>query len=762
MKPWSAAVAAALGLSVLAAACTATARSASPRPAHTRTAPSPAPARPAMVLQVIPAAYQLPAGISREVVLASGNRLLIAGGLTPGGVSSTAVQTLDPVTGQTASAGQLTAPTHDAAGAVLAGTPYLFGGGDQASAASVQSLAGRGTAALASRLPRPRSDLAAAMIGGTGYLLGGYDGSSYDASVLATTDGIHFRTVARLPVPVRYPAVAAAGGQLWVFGGQSAAGITSVIQRVTPATGKAAVAGHLPRPVTGAAALTLGGLIYLAGGQVPAGPAGRGSTVSATAALTTTSAVLGYDPARGTATPAGQLPVPVANASAAVLGTTGYLIGGDNGHRAVPTVAMLRLVTPAAALPPASGDASTAALQADTADAIGAPAAGNRSQAGARQRGTTAGTTTPARPTPARPTPASPTPASPSPAGPGAASPGAASPTGTGGSLLTSAPWLGPAHGQGHLAPHSDPSVLPGDILIADNWNNRLLIIDPHGRIRWQFPRPGDLQRGQSFLLPDDAFFSPDGKYIVATEEEDSVISVIDIAAHRIAYRYGTPGVPGSANNQVANPDDAMMMPGGRIITADIENCRLLILRPPAHRPHRVIGQTGTCWHNPPTAFGSPNGAFPATNGRYLVTEINGDWASEIGLHGHLYWSTHPPGVAYPSDTNEIYPGRFLTADYSSAGQVVEFNSHGRLLWRFGGLNHPSLALPLPNGDILVNDDYNDRVIVIDPITNRIVWQYGHTGVPGTAPGFLNDPDGMDLTPPNSMLIAHAATMGQP
>ena len=45
-------------------------------------------------------------------------------------------------------------------------------------------------------------------------------------------------------------------------------------------------------------------------------------------------------------------------------------------------------------------------------------------------------------------------------------------------------------------------------------------------------------------------------------------------------------------------------------------------------------------------------------------------------------------------------------------------------------LNHPSLALPLPNGNILVNDDYNDRVIVISPKTNRIVWQYGHAGVP--------------------------------
>jgi len=426
--------------------------------------------------------------------------------------------------------------------------------------------------------------------------------------------------------------------------------------------------------------------VYVAGGEVlPRGGAGGGAP-GAAPGLITSREVFAFDPTRDTVTPAGQLPVPVAHAAAAVVAGTAYLVGGSDGQRPVPTVTRLQLVPVSAAI-------------------------------------------------------------------------GGADPAGP---VLASTPWLGPAHGKGHLAPHSHPSALPGDILIADNWNNRLLIVDPHGRIRWRFPRRGDLAPGQGFLLPDDAFFSPDGRDIIATEEEGSVISIIDIARHKIVYRYGTPGVPGSGNNHVANPDDAMMMPGGMLLTSDIENCRLLLLAPPAHRPHRVIGRTGVCAHDPPHLFTSPNGAFPATNGRYLVTEINGDWVSEIGLHGRRLWSTHPPGVSYPSDTNEVYPGRFLTADYSSPGQVVEFNARGHLLWRFRGLNHPSLALPLPNGDILVNDDFADRVIVIDPITHRIVWQYGHTGRAGTAPGYLNDPDGVDLTPPDSMLISHAATMGRP
>jgi hypothetical protein len=722
---------------VVAAACTRAGPAGQfPAAAHPASRPALAPQSPAasarLALEITPAAYQLPSGIAREVVLAQGSGLLIAGGLTQRAATTDAIAVLDPATGKLTLAGRLATPTHDAAGAIVAGRPYVFGGGVRASAAGVQALGPHRTATVTGRLPGPRSDSAALTLGDTAYLLGGYDGTSYDANVLATTDGDHFRTVATLPVPVRYPAVAGAGSQIWVFGGQTAAGPSDVIQQVDLATGRTAVVGHLPAPTTGAVAFALGGRIFVAGGQVqmPAGPATAGRPSAAPGSVMTTSnAVLGFDPRDHAVTLAGTLPVPVANAAAAVLAGTAFLVGGNNGQHQVPTVTRVRLVDPATALPPASiGPGTLTAGRAARGPVRGGPAA--------------------------------------SPAGPAGAGPRAqlvaALAAGTPGSFLTSAPWLRPAHGAGHLAPHSDPSVLPGDILIADNWNNRLLVLDPQGRIRWRFPRPGDLARGQTFLLPDDAFFSPNGRYIIATEEEDSVISVIDIARHKIVYRYGTPGVPGNWVNHLANPDDAMMMPGGTIIAADIENCRLLLLRPPLHQPQRVVGQTGACGHNPPHRFASPNGAFPATNGRYLVTEINGDWASQMGLHGHVYWSTHPPGVSYPSDTNEVYPGRFLTADYSASGQVVEFTSSGRLLWRFGGLNHPSLALPLPNGDILVNDDYNDRVIVIDPVTDRIVWQYGHTGAAGTAPGYLNDPDGIDLAPPDSMLITHAATMGRP
>ena len=319
-----------------------------------------------------------------------------------------------------------------------------------------------------------------------------------------------------------------------------------------------------------------------------------------------------------------------------------------------------------------------------------------------------------------------------------------------------------------HLFPGSNPAALPGPILIADSSANRLLMVSPQGNIVWEFPRPGDLAPGQPFIGPDDAFFSPHGRYIVATQESNAVVSVINVATSRIVYQYGTPGVPGSGPNQLSNPDDATMLPNGEILVADIKNCRLVVLKPPQHVPAVTYGITSDyCYHQPPTRWGSPNGAFPMSNGNYVVTEINGDWADELNLNGQVIRQVHPPGVYYPSDINQVRPGVLIVADYSSPGQIVMFTWSGRVIWRFRPtgaqqLNHPSIALPLPNGDILCTDDWNHRVIVIDPRTNKIVWQYGSINASGTAPGLLETPDGIDLAPPFSLMMRHALSAGTP
>jgi outer membrane protein assembly factor BamB len=295
-----------------------------------------------VVLEVRPAAYLLPAAISGEVVLQRSGNLLIAGGLTRGRASTGAVTALNPVTGRSRRVGWLAEPVHDAGGAVLSGRPFVFGGGAVASTAAIQKITAQGASAVSGRLPDARSDLAAVTIGKIAYLVGGHGIAGSAATVLATRDGIHFKVEARLPVPVRYPGVAAIGQQIWVFGGLTPARITDVIQQVNVRTGQARVVGRMPRPLEAATAFTLAGRIYLAGGQAPAAPPPTG-TAGPAAALSISGTVLNYDPDNGAFSIAGRLPVPVAHAAAAVVGGTAYLVGGVNGRGAVPAVTTLRL-----------------------------------------------------------------------------------------------------------------------------------------------------------------------------------------------------------------------------------------------------------------------------------------------------------------------------------------------------------------------------------------------------------------------------------
>jgi outer membrane protein assembly factor BamB len=295
---------------------------------------------------------------------------------------------------------------------------------------------------------------------------------------------------------------------------------------------------------------------------------------------------------------------------------------------------------------------------------------------------------------------------------------------------------------------------LTGNILIADADNNRILEVTPDKRIAWEFPRPGDLGPGQTFVDPDDAFYTPGGRTIITNQEDNHMIAIIDYATRKIVWEYGHAGHHGSAPGYLNTPDDAYQLPDGRVVVADIKNCRVLVFDPPpARHIQRQFGATGRC-DAAPGHFMSPNGDTPLPDGNLLVTEIGRRSASALDLAtGRIVYRVPLP-VVYASDTQLTRAGEYLTVDYVRPGKVVVVSRSGKLLWSYGPksgpgmLNHPSLAIELPNGNFLLNDDDNNRVIVLSRRTKQILWQYGVTGVAGRAPGYLKDPDGVDLKPP--------------
>ena len=290
---------------------------------------------------------------------------------------------------------------------------------------------------------------------------------------------------------------------------------------------------------------------------------------------------------------------------------------------------------------------------------------------------------------------------------------------------------------------------LPGYLLIADRDNNRIIIVSPSKRVVWRFPPPGGVSRGERFAGPDDAFLTPNGRSIITNEEFADTIAIVQLSRRpRIVFEYGHTGSPGSSHGYLSHPDDAYLLPSGLISVADIINCRVLLIDR-QHRVVRSIGRAGDCSHDPPSSLLQPNGDTPTPDGGMLITEIGG-WVDRLDRRGHLMWSVRTP-TSYPSDAQLLPGGNVLVAGFDTPGRIYVITPKGKVTWTYGpdsgrgALDRPSLAVPIGGNLIAATDDYGQRVVVINRQSKRIVWQYGHLEQPGSAPGYLNKPDGLDL-----------------
>lgn len=291
---------------------------------------------------------------------------------------------------------------------------------------------------------------------------------------------------------------------------------------------------------------------------------------------------------------------------------------------------------------------------------------------------------------------------------------------------------------------------LPYPIVIADRRNNRLIEVAPDKSIVWEFPSPNlKVYRGN-----EDVNFSHDGRRLAVSEEDNFDVHIVDYEKRELVWTYGTPDVRGSAEGLLNYPDDAHLLEDGQFLTADIRNCRILIVDPKDSRITTQWGKPGDCKHNPPHTLAHPNGATPLENGDILVTEISDAWISRITRAGEVLWSVKAPNIRYPSDAFPTVDGKqVIVADFWKPGRVVIFDPATRKIsWEYfvkdgdKMLDHSSIARELPDtGDILVVDDLNDRVIVIDRKTKEIIWQYGERKKKGHTQGLLNYPDGFDI-----------------
>lgn len=598
---------------------------------------------------------------------------------------------------------------------------------------------------LSVRLPIALSRVVAMPLSGTVVVAGGLNARQVTtAQTLVFDPSLQtIRVAGQLPVAVHDAGAGVVSGKAFVVGGGSAASSNAV--QVVHADGSAAVAGQLPQVRSDDSVAVAGNELYVIGGYdgshelagvlaTTDGAAFRqvgqlGKTVRYGAAYASSDAVWIFggehqgqpiadiqrvDTRTGVSSVVGRFPHPLAHATVAVVSGQVLILGGSDGHNPQntiyafdPSAGSVHLV---GSLPESVSDMATAVIG-DTAYVIG----GNALTA----EQTIAPTTT----------------------------------------IVTVkvAPVVAHASVQG-----SPAALFTGKLLIADRGNNRLLLVDPAGTIRWSFPNATAPAPPSGFFFPDDAFFTNHGTAILSNQEGNNTIVEISYPAGKSLWSYGHPGTAGAATGYLHEPDDAYKLADGRVIVADANNCRVLIISAQS-QPVGQIGTTGSCVHKPPTSLGYPNGDTPLQNGNILISEVTGSWVSEYTTSGALVWTLHLP-LTYPSDPQQIGPNLYIVADYTKPGGIVEFDRAGHIVWEYrvaaghGMLDHPSLAEVLPSGLICVNDDYRHRVVLIDPKTNAIVWQYGVDDVSGTAPGLLNTPDGFDLLAPDGTTPTHPWT----
>lgn len=268
---------------------------------------------------------RLPASLSRAVAVAMGGSVLVCGGMTRSGATTGAILRINLATHEVVVVGRLSHPVHDAGGAGLRGSAIVLGGGRSGPGVTVQRVDGSGQSSVIGQLPARRADLAAVSVGDELLVVGGGTPAHPDARVLATTDGSGFRIVATLKIGVRYAAVAALNGLVFVVGGTTGSADVGAIQVIDPVAGTVKVIGRLPESLSHATALVVGGRLLIAGGR-------HGGRAQDT--------IWQLDTRTGVVTRVGRLPRPLSDAAAAAVGGVGYLIGGEAN---VPVASIISL-----------------------------------------------------------------------------------------------------------------------------------------------------------------------------------------------------------------------------------------------------------------------------------------------------------------------------------------------------------------------------------------------------------------------------------
>jgi hypothetical protein len=288
----------------------------------------------------------------------------------------------------------------------------------------------------------------------------------------------------------------------------------------------------------------------------------------------------------------------------------------------------------------------------------------------------------------------------------------------------------------------------PGNILISDQFNNRVIEVNPAGNILWSFglgPNDfsarsiigvNDAQRVGPFTLMAGTGTPPGVIPQAPTGAADNRVILVDPLGH-ILWQYGKFGQSGSGPDLLNTPVQCTFLPDFHVLITDQANNRIIEVT----LGKQIVWQYPGANTNASDQLNNPNSAELLENGHILIADENNSRAIEVTRKDQIVKTFTASGtlgaVAFAS---RLDSGHTLLTDAGNS-RAVEVDANDTVVWQYVTNTDPlSVPSPLPtravrlhNGDTLISDQFNNRVIRVNA-SGQIVASYGLPLAGGAGP----------------------------